>query len=383
MTRRGLVFFLSAVLGAAAAGSQTPSPALSLVADPAADEAANFLAGRACRTAAWKALQETDDYQAYAAALEASWAELEAKRLRPMAAWAAAEMGEAVGETETLFYPFGGPDLLTALVLFPKAGTYILQGLEYVGRLPAFEGGTGAARVKPYTRNLFDTLSDFFKKSYFATKRMEASPGGDKVDGVLPLLVLFLKRTNHDIASVRRLDLLETGEVEESPYPGERPRFRRPYGVKISFFAAGSGRLRTLVYFSADFVDSVFRPDSAFLRYLEALPFETAFIKSASYLMHFREFSNIRGILLRRCRFLLQDDTGIPFRHFSDEDWDIRLYGEYAKPAGDFAGVEQIDLRTAFADPARVRPLPFQLGSPRSAGKDAVIYLRRKTHEHP
>jgi len=380
----GRVVLVAAVLwAAAAAGRPCPSGSLSLVPDPVQDEAANFLAGRTCRTPAWRALQETADYQDYVASLETSWAEVEAKRLVPMRTWAAAELAEAGAATETLFYPFGGPDLLTALVLFPNAGTYVLQGLEFVGRTPVFEGESAAARVKPYTQSLLAALSDFFQKSYFITRNMNASLSDDKVDGVLPLLVFFLKRTNHDIASIRRCDLLEGGEVLESDYPGERTRFRRPYGVKIAFFAGGSARLRTLTYFSADFVDSVFRPETAFHRYLEALPFEAAFVKSASYLMHFKEFAQIRGLLLRKSRFILQDDTGIPYRYFTEKDWDIRLYGEYIKPVGDFSGVEQTDLKTAYADPARVRPLPFHLGYHWGTSKDAILFLRRKMNERP
>jgi len=359
-----------------------PSPAL-VEPDPAADEAANFLAGRPCRTPAWAGLQGTSEYKEYAAALESAWADLEAKRLLPMRAWAAAELAEVQGEAETLFYPFGGPDLLTALVLFPDAGAYVLQGLEFVGKIPAFEGPAAAERVKTYTQSLLGSLSDFFQKSYFITKNMNAALADDKVDGVLPLLAFFLKRTGYDIASVRRLDLREKGEVLESPYPGERTRFRRPYGVKVGFFAAGSPRLRTVSYFSADFVDSVFRTDSAFHLFLEALPFEGAFVKSASYLMHFREFANIRKLLLRKSRFILQDDTGIPFRYLAEKDWEVRLYGEYIKPVGDFSGVEQTDLKAAYADPARVRPLPFHLGYHWGTSKDAILYFRRKTHERP
>lgn len=362
-----------------------PAPLSSLppVPDPALDEAANFLAGRPCRTLAWISLQETAEYKEYAAALESAWADLEAKRLLPMRTWAAAELAELREAAETLFYPFGGPDLLTALVLFPEAGFYVLQGLEFVGKIPAFDGPAAAGRVKTYTQSLLASLSDFFQKSYFITKNMNAALADDKVDGVLPLLAFFLKRTGHDIAWVRRLDLVEKGEVLESPYPGERIRFRRPYGVRVGFFTAGSSRLRTVSYFSADFVDTVFRTDSAFHLFLEALPFEAAFIKSASYLMHFKEFANIRGLLLRKSGFILQDDTGIPFRYLAEKDWDVRFYGEYIKPVGDFSGVEQTDLKAAYADPARVRPLPFHLGYHWGTSKDAILYFRRKTHERP
>ena len=36
----------------------------------------------------------------------------------------------------TLFYPFGGPDLLSAAQFFPAASSYVLVGLEPPGRIP-------------------------------------------------------------------------------------------------------------------------------------------------------------------------------------------------------------------------------------------------------
>jgi hypothetical protein len=383
MRRAATALLVLALLGGTAvafrpeAGGAAPAP------DPVFDDAANFLAGRTCRSQALKDLQETAEYKDYVAALDTSWADLEAKRLLPMRNWAAAEFAESESETETLFYPFGGPDFLTAFVLFPNASTYVLQGLEFVGTIPSFEGAGAADRVKAYTRNLFASLSDFFNKSYFITKNMNAALAGDKVDGVLPIIVFFLKRTDHVVAAIRRCYLLENGEVLESPFPGERRRLRRPYGIKVEFFAEGTNRLRTLYYFSADLVDSVFRPDTAFHRYVAALPFETAFVKSAQYLMHYREFGNIRTALLAKSRFILQDDTGIPFRYFVAKDWEVQLYGEYIKPVSDFSGVEQADLKAAYTDPARVRPLPFHLGYHWGTSKDAILFVRRKTHERP
>jgi len=353
-----------------------------LAADPVFDEMAGFLAGIPGETPVLKALQETEGYKEFSAALEKNWADVEAKRLLPMRGWAAAELADAETATTTLFYPFGGPDFLTSYVIFPNATTYVLQGLEFVGRLPVFDAAAGG-HIAAYTQNLLASLSDFFNKSYFITRNMDAILTNDKVDGVLPLLAFFLKRTNNTIASIKRCELLDKGEVLESDFPGERTKFRRPYGLKVDFFANGTDRLRHLYYFSCDFVDGVFRPDTTFYQYLEKLPFESVFVKSASYLMHYKEFSAIRNLLLAKSRFLLQDDTGIPYRFFPEKDWTVQLYGEYITPVKDFSGVEQADLKSAYADPARVRALPFHLGYHWGTSKDSILYIRRKINERP
>ena len=60
-----------------------------------------------------------------------------------------------------------------------------------------------------------------------------------------------------------------------------RKRSRRPYGIKIEFFANGTNRLRTLYYFSCDLSDEPFTKDTPFYLYANGLNFETTFIKSA------------------------------------------------------------------------------------------------------
>jgi len=95
-------------------------------------------------------------------------------------------------------------------------------------------------------------------------------------------------------------------------------------------------------------------------------------------LMHYREFSRVRDLVLDRSRFILQDDTGIPYRHFSPDEWDIRLYGDYVDPISDFSGVGQPDLKAAYADPAAVKPLPFRLGYHWGSNKGSLLYLVKK-----
>lgn len=357
--------------------SEPAQNAAAVKADPVFDEAASFLAGRPCRTSPYKEFQAAADYKAYVSWLDKNWTDMENKRLKPMRDWSATEMSGVHGATKTLFYPFGGPDALTAAVFFPDATRYVLLGLEFVGHVPDFSGA-GAQNWPAYIANLQTALGDFFKKSYFITKNMSEELADDKVDGVLPLLCFFLKRSGYVIASVERLAVSETGELTESPYPGEKTKLRRPFGIRVSYFTEGSGILKDVSYVSCDLANGAFRPGKPLYAALQGLPFETTFLKSASYLMHYREFSNIRGLILEQSRFILQDDTGIPFREFSADKWDVRLYGEYINPVADFTGVGQPDLKDAYLDTARVKSLPFHLGYHWGTNKDSLLFVVKK-----
>jgi hypothetical protein len=320
------------------------------------------------------------EWKTFSAGLEKSWGELELKRLGSMRTWAKNEVGEANAATKVLFYPFGGPDFLTAFELFPEAESYVLLGLEFVGTMPQFDkAAPGAARhIEAYTNNLMAALADFFNKSYFITKNMNATLTRDKVDGVLPVMCFFLKRTGNFISAVRRVEVLDNGQLLEYDFDLPRKRFVRPYGIKIDFFAAGTNRLRSLYYFSCDLADEAFAKDRPFYLYANGLNFETTFVKSASYLLHYGTFNNIRDLILGKSRFVLEDDTGIPYRYFKPEEWVGQLYGEYIKPVSDFKGVDQPDLEALYKDPAKVKTLPFHLGYHWGTSKDSVLYFRKK-----
>ncbi len=110
-------------------------------------------------------------------------------------------------------------------------------------------------------------------------------------------------------------------------------------------------------------MNSAFLPDSPLFRFIGSLGNMTTFIKAGSYLLHWSNFSTVRKLVLDRSLFVLQDDTGIPYRFFKRGDWEITLFGRYATPVKDFTNVEQLDLREAYEDPeGGVRPLPFHFG---------------------
>ena len=60
------------------------------------------------------------------------------------------------------------------------------------------------------------------------------------------------------------------------------------------------------------------------------------FVKSASYLMHYRSFNMIREIVLEKSISLFQDDTGIPFKYMKNRDLNVQCFGKYVKPIKDF-----------------------------------------------
>jgi hypothetical protein len=59
--------------------------------------------------------------------------------------------------------------------------------------------------------------------------------------------------------------------------------------------------------------------------------------------MHYGSFSYIRDLCLKKSKYILQDDTGIPYKHFL-AGWKLNVWGVYEMPIRDFSGVFQSDL---------------------------------------
>jgi hypothetical protein len=69
----------------------------------------------------------------------------------------------------------------------------------------------------------------------------------------------------------------------------------------------------------------------------------------------------IRGLVLSNSGAVFQDDSGVPYCHFTPDRWRVQLYGDYERPYGSFKWMEQKDLKQAYRQTA-VKPLPMHVG---------------------
>jgi len=306
-----------------------------------------------------------------------AWADFETAVLRGMTAWAGTELREARTATTTLLYPFGGPDLVTASTLFPDAAATVLLGLEPVGNLPDLDAATAEWRAA-FFADLGGLVSGFLLRGYFITREMNEVYSRGKVDGALPVIAFFLGRAGYAVAGVESLEPGPGGDWVARPYVRTNARPRRPYGVRIDYRKPGEATLRAVYYFSCDVENKAFGPDSTLFRFLAGLERVTTFVKSGSYLLHWDSFSTLRRLILDRSLFVLQDDTAVPYRHFVDQGWEVRLFGRYATPVRDFTNVEQPDLRRAYEEAGSSVPtLPFHFGYRWRSELDNLLLARR------
>ncbi|GIQ78673.1 hypothetical protein [Bradyrhizobium sp. RD5-C2] len=321
-------------------------------ADVTADDTARFLAG--LRPSAGSPLlpMTTDPaWQRHAQFFDAAFAELEQQQLSKVRDWSAANLA---APKSTMFYMFAGPDFLYANAFHFRATTYVLSGLEPTGGvsdLTALQPEAVAVALDNIERSLWSLLNF----SFFNTRQMKADLDVSEVNGTLPILYVFLARSGMTIRDVKPVTLDGNGALYVGVDVLARSNAR---GTRI-VFAGADGVEKMLYYFSTDLSNSGLKT-SGFLKFCATLAPGDSLIKSASYLMHLRDFSAVRNFILANSATIVQDDSGIPLAQYDPRKWRFFPFGRYLGPIERlFPGLYQPSYAELFA---RARPIDFGIG---------------------
>ena len=350
---------------------QTYAPAGSL-----ADDTARVLAGLQIRGGhGLEAVANSEAARNHAIAMVEMWQLWERFRLTRMREWSATTLQPQIPRPRTMFYLFGGPDLVSVVTLFPGADLYTLGGLEPVGQIPDLRQMSAEELAGSLDQIRFN-LRSIQEKGFFETREMRADLAQGSVSGVWPILALFAVRTGHEVLDWNRIGLDAEGAVVEGGATGG------PSGVRLRIRTLdpppGYPREQRVHYFSSDISDGGIRSNGRYMAYLKQQPPGGAYLKAASYLMHGSNFNQIRSFLLERPLYLLQDSSGVPARHIDPAVWEIQLYGRYAGPVETFKQHNQPLLREWFDSSAWRGPLPFGTNY-RYTDEDAhqLLFFRR------
>jgi hypothetical protein len=301
---------------------------------------------------------DLDFWNEFSGEINDDFAKIKSERLMKMSQWSQSSFIDKSIDTSLVFYPFSGPDFLHAYYLYPNANEYILLALEKVGNIPNWKEIGPKASIE-YLENTNNFLRDIYLRSYFITKHMQIDIREEKkISGVLSSLYWFLSRTDHQLMNVERVTLDSQGKLITKDKEDGLD------GVRFSFVKKGEKEIKRLTYFSCDISDDGFaKKNPELFIYLNNMRACNTFVKSASYLMHYGSFKNIRNVVLDKSLTIFQDDTGIPYKYVANDDWNIRCFGSYVKPIKDFehnTSLYQNDLATRYK--GATEKLPFSLG---------------------
>jgi hypothetical protein len=353
-----LIFWLGLLLplGSAHSAPLTEGSAASI------DELARFVAGlpQLSAESEYTALQATPAWIAHSKNMGAHWTKLRTLRLAKMEAWYEAEFRHTYDHKLTMLYPFSGPDFVNAHALYPDANRYVFFALEDIDPLPPILSITEPQRAQALTSIDF-ALRDIYSKGYFITMHMGSDLNLKRSKGVLPILMVFLARSGHELVELSRVQVAADGTLSAvSEYTRGSTR-----GLRIRFRDRGSSGSQELLYFDANMDTEHIGKHQGFAQFLSQQKPTNTFLKAASYLMCCRLFKETREIVLGASQTIFQDDTGVPLRYLDTSLWGLQLYGEYTWPTRDFGRyTAQPDLMALYkATPAaKIKHLPFPMG---------------------
>lgn len=346
---------------ASAAPGTTATPKTTAAPDTTyAQDVALFLGGlQPSQHSDLTALAATPAWQAFAKDQDKSWDKYRVTHTTRMTQWANTELDSVHASSPTIFYPFSGPDFLNVVTMFPTSQTYVLMGLEPVGSIPA-RASLENPKLLPAVKTSLWSVLNF---SFFRTNDMAVDLKSVELDGALPLMMLFAARTGNQITAIRPVQLDAAGKLLDAPKDTtQTPDPKSIPGVEMKL-RAPDGQPKTVYYFSADLSDWKLTTKSAPLEFVRHLGPLTTYVKSATYLMHKSYFNKVRRTVLRRSRYILQDDSGIAMKYFQKGAWQFNYYGTYRRPINLFAKQYQPELTAAYRDTLhKPKPLPFGTG---------------------
>jgi hypothetical protein len=310
-------------------------------------------------------------WQAHSAFFEGEFTKLYQRQLQKLHAWEVTNLPEVTQPTPVAFYMFSGPDFLYVDQFFPNASVYVLCGKESMGpppdplRIPNLPGALG---------NLENAMKSSLNTTYFITKDMKVDLQQQNLNGVLPILYVFIVRADKSITNVTFGGLNSNGAFEEAA-PGKKGGSIP--GVRIRYTDNQSGNSQTLYYFTTDISDGGIKSTPGFIKFCERLGTGSSFLKSSSYLMFENGFGTIRNFILAHSNRIVQDDSGIPLAYFDPNKWNLRLFGTYLGPIDLFKQHYQPRLQELFHQ-SNLPPLDFGFGYRWNYKEANLIVVDRK-----
>ena len=305
-------------------------------------------------------LTKLDAFAEHQKWMAAQWGQVRG-RISAIQNWRSKEVKIPGATQKTLLYPFSGPDFLNAYALFPEHSQYIFFSLERPSSLPDLESVTPVqfGKLLEDVRNAF---RDIFQRNYFITDYMNKQLTTPWIRGTVPVMATMMVLMNQRIVRIEPVDFFpELTRAYEARDTVKHPRMIMR-GTRIVFASASGGAQQQLYYFSLDATDKALEFYPGFLEWVGQHRPASVLLKSASYLLHDNQFEKTRNMILAAADYVVQDDTGIPYRFLHQAPWQVRLYGRYNKPIKSLRYGYQADLEGAYKEKRELAELPFPFG---------------------
>src|SRR5258708_4802277 len=192
----------------------------------------------------------------------ADWNRLKRRYVDRISAWRGKYLQKAP-VTNSVFYPFSGPDATNPLAFFPDAGEYVLVGLEPAGCIPS--------KVEDFTPEYWPALRQGWQTAasmgFFNTETLRRALVEAPASGVLPVLLFLIARAANSVVDVPPVGITPAGALIAS----DDKAATETRGLTIHFKDPRQ-RLRTLRYFALNLQNRRLDRKPGTTKYLRTLP---------------------------------------------------------------------------------------------------------------
>lgn len=261
----------------------------------------------------------------------------------------------------TVVYPFGGGDLISALVAFPDATEITTISLELAGdprRLRALQPKALALELGA----LRGDIGGLIAVGSNTTARMSESQK-NALPAQVSSFLLGLAAAEYEPVAMRYFTLDDAGNIhylEQS----EIETVAEPFAnVEIQYRKPGDKTVRVHRHIAWNLEDYHLRKHPQLIRHLEKKGQVTMLVKGASYLLWRTNFSRVREYILDHLAWMLSDSTGVPPAYAKPAGMVQETYGAYSGAflPGSQESPHDEDFIKLWASQKR-RRLPFRFG---------------------
>lgn len=279
------------------------------------------------------------------------------------------------GASPRVVYPFGGGDLMGALVTFPRASEVTTLSLEPAGdvRVLALARGDAAESLMARFRPAFDWL---LRNAHSKTVTMGSLSGRD-VPGQLMYWVAGLAVLDYEAVSLKYFRIDERGGIAYVRRDALAPGWSDNAELTVRRRGQPGAPLIVYRHVRANLDDAHLAKRAGLMRHLESKGRISAMTKAASYLLWSAEFSRIRDYLLEHADWMVSDSTGIPPRIAGPAGFEQITYGAFSGPCIGAGHEDVLAFRALWAGQAK-RELPFRYGYPDAKRQNHLLITRRR-----
>ena len=297
------------------------------------------------------------------------------------------------GLPDTVLYPFGGGDLLSALTTYPNLKEVTTLSLEHAGDPRAIDGISaedlelGLAQIRRRVSGLLIWTEST------SENMIQMERGG--LPGQLAFFLVGLAVHDQEPVGLRFFDLTAEGAVrgisaqdvearKTSVAAKLNPVWKAPSfsdafsNSEITFRKADDPQapLRIHRHIAVNLSNEGLKKNPEVLKHLQAKGRIAAMTKAASYLLWGSDFSSICDYLLANMEFMVSDSTGIPPRLAQNAGFEAVPYGRYTGPFLPAPAQAAKDM-LALSSSEPPRELTFRYGYPDNARHDHLLVIRR------